>query len=75
MTVFTDDQLRQQLDTVLDTARSQGEVRIRARDGREYAVRPVSAGASSLDVPGVNLNLSAAEIVRFVREGRESAGK
>jgi hypothetical protein len=71
VTTFTDEQVRQQLETVLDAARSQGEVRIKAQDGREYAVRPIVSSASPFDIPGVDLNLSAGEIVRFVREVRE----
>jgi len=71
MTTFTDEQVRQQLETVLDAARSDGEARIRTRDGQEYALRPVASAASPFDIPGVNLKLSAKEIVGFVREGRE----
>ena len=71
MTTFSDQQVRQELDVVLRTARSQGEARIRTADGQEYAVRPVRAVRSPFDIPGVNLKLSAGEIVSFVREGRE----
>jgi antitoxin Phd len=71
MTTFTDQQVRQQLETVLRAARSQGEARIRTQDGQEYAVRPVTSQASPFDIPGVDLKLSAQEIVSLVREGRE----
>ena len=71
MTVFTDDQVRQQLDTVLTVARRQGEVRVRTQDGTEYSVRPVADSRSPFDIAGVDLNLSADEIVAFVREVRE----
>ena len=71
MTVFTDDQVRQQLDTVLTVARRQGEVRVRTQDGTEYSVRPVADSRSPFDVAGVDLDLSADEIVAFVREVRE----
>lgn len=70
MTTFTDDQVRRQLDMVLNVARSQGEVRLKAQDGREYSVRPVLP-SSPFDIAGVDLNLSADEIVQLVREGRE----
>ena len=69
MTTFTDEQFRQQLETVLRTARSQGEARIKTPDGQEYAVRPVSSPKSPFDIPGVDLHLSAEQIVAFVREG------
>jgi len=71
MTTYTDEQARLQLDTVLKTAASHGEVRIRAKDGVEYALRPVASNRSPLDIPGVDLQLSAKEIVGFVREGRD----
>jgi antitoxin Phd len=72
MTTFTDEQVREQLETVLQAAQSQGEARIRTHDGQEYAVRPVMPPTRSpLDIPGVDLKLSADEIVGFVREGRQ----
>ena len=71
MTTFTDQQARQHLDAVLDTARQEGEARIKAQDGQEFSVRPVSAAKSPLDIPGVDLHLSVQEIVQAVREGRE----
>ena len=43
MTIYTDEQARQQLDVILKTATSDGEVRIRAKNGQEYALRPVAA--------------------------------
>lgn len=71
MTVFTDEQVRRQLEAVLGAARAQGEIRIKAQDGQEYAVRPVTALASPFDIPGVDLKLSVDEIVAAVRESRE----
>jgi len=71
MTIFTDEQAHQQLAAVLHAARCQGEARIRTQDGQEYAVRPVAPAVSPFDIPGMDLKLSAAEIVSFVREGRE----
>jgi hypothetical protein len=71
MTTFTDSQARKQLDAVLEAARQQGEARIKAADGQEFSVRLVSPPKSALDVPGVDLHLSADEIVQAVREGRE----
>jgi hypothetical protein len=71
MTTFTDQQARGQLDAVLNTARQEGEVRIRAQDGQEFSVRPVPPAKSPLDIPGVDLHLTAEEIVQAVREGRE----
>ena len=71
MTTFTDEQVRRELTEILDAAQKQGEVRIRTKDGKEYAVRPVASADSPFNIPGVDLKLSAKEIVGFVREGRE----
>jgi antitoxin Phd len=71
MTMFTDQQAVRQMDTVLDAARRQGEVRIKAADGQEFSLRPVLRGKSPLDIPGVDLRLSAQDIVQAVRDGRD----
>ena len=47
------------------------QARIKRRDGQEFVITPAKAKGSPLDVPGVRLHLTAAEIVRAVREGRE----
>ena len=71
MTVFTDLEVQTQLSRVLDQARAQGEVRIKRGDGEEFVLRPASR--SPLDVGSIKLDppITAEEIVRFVREGRE----
>ncbi len=71
MTTFTDQQARQHLDAVLELARQQGEVRIKAQSGEEFSVRAISRAPSPLDIPGVDVRLSKDEIVQAIREGRE----
>jgi hypothetical protein len=71
MTVFSQSEAEKQLKTVLDRARREGEVRIQVEDGQEFVVKPVPTGRSPLDVPGVDLNLTADDIVKAVRESRE----
>jgi hypothetical protein len=71
MTVFTDREAKQKLESVLDQARAQGEVRIVCADGREFTVRPVAQNDSPLAVPGVNANISREDIVQVVRQVRE----
>lgn len=70
-TIYTDTEARQKLDDVLNEARSSGEVRIKRSDGEEFVIRPISASRSPLDVPGIPTDLTADEIVRAVREGRD----
>ena len=69
MTTYTDEEARQQFEMILNAARSQGEVRIKTKDGREYALKPVGVNGSPFEVPGGDLKLTAKEIVSFVREG------
>jgi antitoxin (DNA-binding transcriptional repressor) of toxin-antitoxin stability system len=71
MKVYTYSEARQRLARVLDEARAGGEIRIKRRDGSEFAVRPVTPGRSPLDVPGVDAGLEKAEILAAIRESRE----
>jgi antitoxin (DNA-binding transcriptional repressor) of toxin-antitoxin stability system len=71
MKVYTYSEARQRLAQVLDEARTGGEIRIKRRDGSEFAVRPVTPGKSPLDVPGVDAGLDKAEILAAIRESRE----
>jgi len=71
MKVYTYSEARQKLSAVLDTAKADGEVRIKRRDGGEFIVRPAQRRGSPLDVEGVDTNVSASEIVEAVREVRE----
>jgi len=70
MIVYTYSEARRQLAQLLDQAAEGQEVRVRRRDGQVFVIRPVPLNASPLDVQGVPLDLTAAEIVSFVREGR-----
>lgn len=71
MKVYTYSQARQNLAQVLEDARREGKAHIKRRDGREFIIAPAPPKGSALDVKGVPLNLTAGEIVRAVREGRE----
>lgn len=71
MKVYTYSEARQKLATLLEQAQSGDEVRVRRRDGQEFVIKPAEKTASPLDVEGVDLSLSAAEIVDIVREVRE----
>jgi len=68
MNVYTFSEARQNLASVLEEAQRKGAVRIKRRDGSEFEIAPVRSQASPLDVPGVDLGLSAEEIVSVVRE-------
>ncbi len=71
MMTYTFSEARQKLASVLEKARTEGEVLIKRRDGSVFVVKPVSKVGSPLDVDGVDLALSGKEIVNIVREVRE----
>ena len=74
MRVYTYSQARQNFASLLEIAQRDGAVRIRRKDGRSFVLQPDSSGTSPLDVEGVDLGVTTAEIVDMVREGRERYG-
>lgn len=70
METYTYSEARQKLAQVLREAEATGKVLIRRRDGSTFALVPVEAPQSPLDVPSVKTDVSRAEIVAAVREGR-----
>ncbi len=71
MKVYTYSEARQRLAKLLDEAREAGEIRIKRRDGSEFALRPVRRGASPLAVPGVDADVTRNDILSAIRESRE----
>ncbi len=71
MQVYTFSEARQKLASILEQATKDGEVLIKRRDGRSYVLKPEVTSKSPLDVKGVDIGISANEIVDIVREGRE----
>jgi antitoxin (DNA-binding transcriptional repressor) of toxin-antitoxin stability system len=71
MKVYTYSEARQRLARLLDEARDGGEIRIKRRDGSEFALRPVRSGGSPLDVPGVDSGIGRDELMAALRESRE----
>jgi len=75
MNVYTFSEARQKLATVLEEAQRKGAVRIKRRDGSEFEIAPVRSKASPLDVQGVDLGLTAEEIVSAIRETHAREGR
>jgi hypothetical protein len=71
MNTFTFSEARQKFAAVLDCAERDGEVRIVRKNGTAFIIRPEKPTRSPLDVPGIDLKISAADIVEIIREGRE----
>ena len=70
MTVVTFSEARQKFAALLERARREGAVWVKRRDGQIFVIRPEKPKKSPVDVEGIDLRLSAEEIVKFVREGR-----
>jgi len=73
MRVYDETDVGERLGEILDLAVRDGEVRIRRRDGSTFVIRPQEITGSPLDVDGVDTDLTADEIVGFIREGRARA--
>ena len=74
MRAFTYSEARQNLASLLDIAQRDGAVKIRRKDGQSFVLQPETRKGSPFDVEPVNMNVTADEIVRIVREGREHHG-
>ncbi len=72
MKSYTYSEARGNFATVLDEAERDGAVEIRRRDGTVFRILPARKSKESpLDVKGVKLGISTADLVAIVREGRE----
>ena len=68
--VYTYTEARQHLASLLDKAVSEGEVRVKRRDGQIFVIRPERRTASPLDIEGIDLPISTEEIVQLLAESR-----
>ena len=79
MRVYTYSEARQKFAALLEQAIREGEVKIKRKDGQTFVIRPEKKAGSPLDVEGLDLGITASEIVQFIQEGRrtgyESAGQ
>jgi len=62
---------RQNFASILDEAKREGVVCIKKRDGEAFFLRPADSKSSPLDVAGVDLGMTAPDIVDVIRNGRE----
>ena len=72
MIVYTHSEARQKSASLLEQAVKEGEDRIQRKDRQTFAVRPEPSVGSRLDVKGVHLGITTAEIVQFIHEGRRT---
>jgi len=70
MRVYTYSEARRKLASLLEQAVKEGEIKIKRRDGQTFVIRPETRAGSPLDVEGMDLGITTAEIVQFIQEGR-----
>ena len=70
MIVYTYSEARQNFATLLDKAAQEGEVRVKRKDGQVFVIRPAPRQDSPLNVAGIDLGVTASEILQFIQEGR-----
>ena len=70
MKEYTYSEARQRLASLLNSARKDGAVRIRRRDGQRFVVKPEAQKRSPLDVSTLDLQIGREEIVDIVRSSR-----
>ena len=71
MTTYTYSEARQNLATLLEKAKQEGEIMIKRKDGSYFLVRPFNPAKSPLNVKGVDIDISKEEIIEVIREVRE----
>jgi hypothetical protein len=72
MMVYSYADARQRLAALLELALTEGQVKLRNRDGRIFVIRPERVvKASPFDVRSVKLPITKMDILSAVRESRE----
>ena len=71
MRKYSSTEARQNFASILEEAKKEGAVCIKKRDGQTFYLKPAAPKKSPLDIEGVDLGLSSAEIVGLLRKGRE----
>lgn len=71
MRVYNFSEARQNFASILDFAKNEVSVCINRRDGDVFLIKPAKPKNSPLDVKGINIKISADEIVDIVNEDRK----
>ena len=70
MKEYTLTEARENFASLLDEAKTEGAVCIGKQDGEAFYIRPEIPKTSPLELKGMDIDISAAEIVRLIRESR-----
>ncbi len=75
MKLYTYSDARQQFSKVLDTAKKDGKVLIRRRDGSLFSLVAEKSAVSPFDVEGISTKVTTPEIVDVLRRERERTSR
>ncbi|MCZ2127809.1 MAG: hypothetical protein LC099_08585 [Anaerolineales bacterium] len=71
MTTYSYSEARERLSILLERALTEGQVKLRSRDGRVFIIRPErSPKTSPFDVRSVKLPITKVDILDAIRESR-----
>jgi hypothetical protein len=71
MMVYSYSEARERLSALLERALSEGQVKLRSRDGRIFVIRPERTPKTSpFDVRSINLPITKLDILESIRESR-----
>ncbi len=71
MTVYSYAEARERLSSLLERALTEGQVKLRSRDGRVFIIRPERLPKTSpFDVRSVKLPITKVDILEAIRESR-----
>jgi len=66
---FTEE--RQHFSSILDEAEREGIVCVRKKDGESFYIKTATSKKSPFDIKGIDLSITASDVVDAIREGRE----
>ncbi len=71
MMVYSYSEARERLSALLERALSEGQVKLRSRDGRIFVIRPERTPKTSpFDMRSINLPITKFDILESIRESR-----
>lgn len=71
MTTYSYSEARERLSVLLEQALSEGQVKVRSRDGRIFIIRPERLPKTSpFEVQSIKLPISKTDILDAIRESR-----
>ena len=71
MIVYSYSEARERLSALLERALSEGQVKLRSRDGRIFVIRPERTPKTSpFDVRSIKLPITKLDILESIRESR-----